>query len=177
MAEKETISVKADPKQLGALYSAFKTLSEEANGQLKSDVASISAWTAEGIKAAASNVAPQAYPKQASRVAQTVRHNKDRVPNVTIGGSKRLFSGGALAGEVLYGSEFGAVEWQATGQIGANRFGKYGGRRFPDRSPRMGQGNEGYWIYPTLRRMQPEITSRWFRAVEKVLGKWDDANG
>lgn len=177
MAERETISVKADPKQLGALYSAFKTLSEEANTSLKSDVASISAWTAQEIKNAAANVKAEAYPRQASKVSQTVRFQNDRIPNVTIGGSKRLFSGGALAGEVLYGSEFGAVDWLATGEKGANRFGKYGGRRFPDRSPRLGRGNEGYWIYPTLRDKQQEITARWTKAVEKVLGKWDDGNG
>ena len=174
MAEKETISIKADSKQLGGLYAAFKRLDQEANTTLKNDVSLISAWTAQEIKNAASNVDADKYPRQASKVAQSVRFNKDRVPNVTIGGSKRGFSGGAYTGEVLFGSEFGAVDWLATGSAGANRFGRYGGRRFPERSPRKGKGNEGYWIFPTLSDKQSEITQRWQRAVEKVLGKWSD---
>ncbi len=171
---RETISVKADPKQLGALYAAFKTLTVEANTQLKSDVASISAWTAQEIKSAAASLPADKYPRQASRVADSVRFNNDRIPNVTIGGSKKGFSGGAYTGEVLLGSEFGAEPWLVGGTAGANRFGKYGGRRFPDRSPRKGRGNEGYWIYPTLRAKQGEITQRWTAAVTKVLNKWDN---
>lgn len=176
MAERETISVKPDASQLKGLYAAFKRLSDEANGQLKDEVASISKWTADEIKQAAA-VAPY-MPKQAMRVAQTIRFNRDRVPNVTIGGSKRNFSGGAKAGEVLFGSEFGAEPYLARrvngSNKGANTFGKYGGKRFPPRSPDLRGGSEGYWIYPTLRRHQATITARWTRAVENVLGKWDN---
>ena len=172
MAERETISFKPDGKQLAGLYEAFKKLDEAANKQLKDDVSSISAWTGSLIKEAASRV-PQ-MPRQAERVAQTVKFNKDRVPNVTIGGAKKNFSGGASAGNVLFGSEFGAEEWLAGGTVGANRFGKYGGRRFPDRSPALGKGNAGWWIFPTLRENQSEITMRWTNAVEQVLNKWED---
>lgn len=174
MAEKETISIKPDSKELAGLYAAFKRLDQEANTTLKNDVSLISAWTAQEIKNATLSLSADKYPAQAQKVAQSVRFNKDRVPNVTVGGSKGGFSGGGLVGEVLFGSEFGAVEWLATGEVGANRFGRYGGRRFPDRSPRKGRGNEGYWIFPTLSAKQGEITQRWQNAVEKVLGKWSD---
>ncbi len=174
MAEKETITFKADPKDLKNLYAAFKTLTDEANNELKSQVTAISAWTATKIQAAASS-APY-MPKQASRVADTVRANKDKIPNVTIGGSKRNFSGGAAVGEVLFGSEFGAEPYLTKkkngSNLGANSFGKNKGRRFPPMSPPYNGGNEGYWIFPTLRREQATITSAWITAVDSVLNNW-----
>ncbi len=101
------------------------------------------------------------------KVAATIRANKDRIPNVTIGGSKGRFSGGAVSGQVLFGSEFG----------GPAPF-ENGGRRFPERSRPQGRGNEGYGIFITLKRIQPELTRRWKDAVSKrVIEKWDDNNG
>jgi hypothetical protein len=174
VAEKETITFKADPKDLQNLYAAFKRLTDEANNELKSQVTAISAWTATKIQAAASN-APY-MPKQASRVADTVRPNNHRIPNVTIGGSKLNFSGGAAVGEVLFGSEFGAEPYLTKkkngSNLGANSFGKNKGRRFPPMSPPYNGGNEGYWIFPTLRREQPAITSAWITAVDGVLNNW-----
>jgi hypothetical protein len=174
VAERETIRIAPDSSQLKGVYKAFKTLSDEANKQLKDDVAEISKWTAGEIKAAAA-MAPY-MPKQAARVAETVKFNRDRVPNVTIGGSKKNFSGGAKAVQVLFGSEFGAEPYLARrvngSNRGANTFGKYGGKRFPPRSPDFKNGSEGYWIYPTLRREQSTITARWRAAVDRVLGNW-----
>jgi hypothetical protein len=106
-------------------------------------------------------------PAQAQKVAATIRANKDRIPNVTIGGSKGRFSGGAVSGQVLFGSEFG----------GPAPF-ENGGRRFPDRSRPQGRGNEGYGIFITLKKIQPELTRRWKDAVSKrVIEKWDNNNG
>lgn len=176
MAERETISIKPDTKQLGSLYAAFKNLSDAANNELKDQVSAISQWTAGEVKQAASMT--KYMPAQASRVAETVRFSRDRVPNFTVGGSKKNFSGGAKAGEVLYGSEFGAVPYLSRrvngSNKGANSFGKNGGQRFPPRSPSMGGGSEGYWIYPTLREKQNEITARWTAAVDHIIRYWED---
>lgn len=174
MGEKETVTFKADPKDLKNLYAAFKTLTDEANNELKSQVTAISAWTAGKIQAAAAQ-APY-MPIQAQRVAESVRPNKDRIPNITIGGTKKNFSGGAAVGEVLFGSEFGAEPYLTKkkngSNLGANSFGKNKGRRFPPMSPPYNGGNEGYWIFPTLRREQENITSAWITAVESVLSNW-----
>ena len=165
MAEKQTIKVKMDiTPEIRALFEKLNEMDAESKGQLKERVKGIAGWVAEEIKTAAS-YAPM-Y-KQAQRVAQTTRANKDRVPSVTIGGSRVKFSGGAVSGDVLYGSEFGA---DPTSQAGAF---PNGGRRFPFRSPKRGQGNEGYWIYPTLRLAQPRITREWHAEVDSILDKWD----
>ena len=173
MAQTERITFKPDTKDLQYLFAAFKNLTDEANNELKTQVTAISAWTATKIQAAASR-APM--PAQASRVANSVKANKDRLPNVTIGGSKKTFSGGAAVGEVLFGSEFGAEPFLTKrkngSNLGANSFGKNKGRRFPPMSPPYNGGNEGYWIFPTLRREQPAITAAWTTAVEGVLNGW-----
>lgn len=184
MAERQTITVKPDPAQLRGLYAAFKKLEDEANNRLKDDVASISKWTAGEVKAAAKS-APY-MPRQAVLAAESIRFNRDRVPNFTIGGAKtapvsRKVTAKSPApkyGNLIYGSEFGAEQTLVIpvngSRRGANSFGKYGGKRFPKRSDKLGRGNVGYWIYPTLREKQSEITSRWINAVENVLEKWDD---
>lgn len=134
--QRETISIKPDSSQLKGLYAAFKRLDEDANKQLKDDVASISKWTAGEIQAAAKQ-APY-MPRQAVLVAESIKFNRDRVPNVTIGGSKKApvtrkvtaKSPAPKYGELLYGSEFGAVDYlkrRVNGSNkGANTFGKFG---------------------------------------------------
>lgn len=164
MAEKKTIRVQMDmTRELRALLQVLNEMDDESKNKLKEKSKDIAGWVAEDIKAAAS-YAPM-Y-KQAQRVAQTVRANKDRVPNITIGGSRVKFSGGAVSGDVLYGSEFGADPTSENGAF------PNGGRRFPYRSPQRGQGSEGYWIYPTLRLAQPRITREWHEAVDNVLDNW-----
>jgi len=164
MAEKQTISVKMDiTPEIRALLKTLNEMDKESKTDLKEKVKGIASWVAEDIKTAAS-YAPM-Y-KQAMRVAQTTRANKDRVPSITIGGSRVKFSGGAVSGDVLIGSEFGADPTSVNGQF------PNGGRRFPYRSPQRGRGSEGYWIYPTLRLAQPKITREWHEAVDNVLGNW-----
>jgi hypothetical protein len=145
------------------LLKVLNEMDKESKTDLKEKVKGIATWVAQDIKQAASNAPMSA---QAMKVAQTTRANKDRVPNITIGGSRIKFSGGAVSGDVLYGSEFGADPTSVNGQF------PNGGRRFPYRSPKQGQGNKGYWIYPTLRANQPKITREWHAAVDTVLNNW-----
>jgi hypothetical protein len=164
MAEKQTIKVRMDiTPEIRALLKALNEMDNESKNALKEKVKGIAGWVAEDIKRAAAT-APMS--KQATRVAQTTRANKDRVPSVTIGGSRVKFSGGAVSGDVLYGSEFGADPTSISGKF------PNGGRRFPYRSPDRGQGSQGYWIYPTLRANQPRITKEWHEAVDDVLNNW-----
>lgn len=164
MAEKQTIKVKMDiTPEIRELLKVLNLMDKESKNELKEKVKGIAGWVAEDIKRAAAS-APMAA--QAMKVAQTTRANKDRVPSVTIGGSRVKFSGGAVSGDILLGSEFGADPTSQTGAF------PNGGRRFPYRSPQKGQGNVGYWIYPTLRTNQPRITKEWHEAVDDVLSNW-----
>lgn len=164
MADKVTVKMIPDSRDLRGLYKAFREMDENAKKALKDDVTSISQWSAGEMQL---SYTLNPLPAQAQKVAATIRANKDRIPNVTIGGSKGRFSGGAVSGQVLFGSEFG----------GPAPF-KNGGRRFPERSRPQGRGNEGYGIFITLKRIQPELTRRWKDAVNRrVIEKWDDQIG
>lgn len=165
MADKQTIRVKMDMNQeLRDMLNDLKKMDNESQNQLKDEVSAISKWTAQGIIQKSYN-APM--PAQAAIVAQTVKANRDRVPNVTIGGARgRKASGGASAGELLVGNEFGAYPTSKNGAF------PNGGRRFPYRSEREGRGNAGYWIFPALREMQPEISKRWWNAADKIFRHW-----
>ena len=161
----DKITIKPDLSDYRGLLKAISQMDKDSQTVLKTDVASISAWTAQGMAYAAYG-APMA--RQAVIVASTIRANKDRVPNITIGGSKGRASGGANSGQLLFGNEFGSDR----NIKGSKGLFPNGGYRFPDRSPREGRGNAGYWIFPTLKAMQPEIRRRWFNAIEKVLDNW-----
>jgi hypothetical protein len=161
VAERSTVKIQPDSRDLRNLYKAFREMDEGSKKALKDDVTSISAWSATELQ---SSYTMNPYPAQAQKVAATIRANKDRIPNVTIGGSKGRFSGGAVSGQVLFGSEFGGPAPFANG-----------GRRFPERSDSQGRGNVGYGIFKRLKEIQPTLTARWKDAVERqVLKKWAD---
>lgn len=159
----------AAPNELRGLVLAIEKMDKQANKELKDEVKNISQWYAQEL-IQASYSAPM--PAQAAIVASSIKYNRDRIPNVTIGGTRgRKTRGtrnkpGVSAGVLLKGNEFGAYPTSAAGAF------PNGGRRFPYRSPQQGRGNAGYWIYPTLRRVQPELTRKWKTAVEKVLDNW-----
>jgi hypothetical protein len=135
-------------------------MDKESNNQLRNEVTAISMWSATQIQQAAFGYGVK-FNGQAARLSQTVRGNRDRIPNVTIGGSKLKFSGGAVSGMVVMGNEWGS----------SNGF-PNGGKRFPENLyPR------GNWIFPTLRDIQPEVTQRWKKAVTNVLDNWNKGSG
>ena len=163
MAERQTVKIQPDQSDLRNLYKAFRKMDDNSKLSLKDDVTSISQWSATELQ---SSYTMNPYPDQAQKVAATIRANKDRVPNVTIGGSKGRFSGGAVSGQVLFGSEFGGPAPFANG-----------GRRFPERSEPQGRGNIGYGIFKKLKEIQPTLTARWKEAVDKHVIKVWDQNG
>ena len=64
--------------------------------------------------------------------------------------------GGATTRDLWGGEEFGS-----------NKF-----KQFPIWSGSQGRGSRGWFIYPTLRRLQPEIIQRWETAFDQILKEW-----
>lgn len=158
---KATVKIEPDRRQLSSLYKAFREMDDGSKQSLKDEVTSISAWSAGELR---NSYTMNPYPAQAQKVAATIRANKDRIPNVTIGGSKGRFSGGAVSGNVLFGSEFGGPSPFANG-----------GTRFPERSAPEGRGNIGYGIFKKLKEIQPRLSAEWKDAVNRhVIKKWDE---
>jgi hypothetical protein len=157
---RSSIKLQPDVRQLKGLFAALKEMDKESNAQLRDDVSAISAWSATQIKRGAYDTGVL-FSGQSKRVSESVRHNRDRVPNVTIGGSKLKFSGGAVSGMIVMGNEWGSAATFPNG-----------GQRFP-----RGLYPKGNWIFPTLRAIQPEVTKRWKDAVTKVLSNWEKGAG
>jgi hypothetical protein len=137
---------------------ALNKLGKDANAAARKEVSKISQYAADKTASAGSNLGGR-Y----EILAQTPKVRRDRVPTVAYGGARRSpVSGGATYNQLLYGMEFGA---DASGR---NAW------RFPPRSPRLGSGNAGYWIYPTARRMQSDITRMWQDAIDAVMQEFGD---
>jgi len=155
MAVNEPISY--DRAELRSIIKAFKAMDDEAVDQAKRTSNALATFAADKIKATAygRTVASEAV----RRVAEGVRVSKtSKIGEFSYGFAGQRFSGGATTQILWPGLEFGS-----------NRF-----RQFPRRTPNRGRGNSGYFIYPTLRQIQPELVRQWEDAFSDILKKWDD---
>lgn len=145
-----------DRKELRAITSAFKAMSDEAVLQAKKESSALAEFAADKIKAAAAT--RQVSGVAASRIASGVRVSKSsRVGEFSYGFASQRFSGGATTRDLWAGMEFGS-----------NRF-----KQFPNRTPTFGRGNAGYFIYPTLRAIQPQLIQQWEEAFSKIVKEFD----
>jgi hypothetical protein len=153
--------IQIKPSDLRALLKTFSKMGKAANKDLRDASYAIARDVASELKASAAganSIGGNSF--QAQAVAQGIVPRKDRLALIRIGGNRQVASGGASVSDLLWGAEFGS-----------NRF-----RQFPQRSPREGRGNRGYFIFPTLKRLQPKIRKDWVKAVEKVADVWRAAN-
>lgn len=151
-----TDAISYDRRELRAITSAFKAMSEEAINQAKVASSALAEFAAGKIKDAA--VTRQVSGIAARRIADGVRISKSsKIGEFSYGFASQKFSGGATTKELWPGMEFGS-----------NRF-----KQFPNRTPTKGRGNAGYFIYPTLRQIQPELVTQWEEAFNKILKEYD----
>jgi hypothetical protein len=154
-AEKESIGVSFKFEGQKETLAAFKKLDKGASVAAKEEVMKIAELLAARIRAKAPT------DKRYQNLAVTVKAGRDRVPIIRIGGRQTpRVSGGGGPAQLVIGMEFGAE------QNGPN------GWRFPARTPKLGRGNAGYWIYPTAKANQDEIVQLWFAAMDKLIDEW-----
>ena len=145
-----------DRAELRSIVKAFKAMDDEAVDQAKRTSNALATFAADKIKATAygRTVASEAV----RRVAEGVRVSKtSKIGEFSYGFAGQRFSGGATTQILWPGLEFGS-----------NRF-----RQFPRRTPNKGRGNSGYFIYPTLRQIQPQLVRQWENAFSTILKEWD----
>jgi len=153
---KQTVSIKIDDADLRGLQRAIFRMQKAAKDDIKDDVLKIAQEAVPYFQRAAQT-------KRQLALRPTVKARKDVTPIIEFGGrSSAGVSGGASYSEMLFGTEFGASQG----------FLSNGGRSFPNRSPKEGRGNKGYWIFPTAKKIQPMISRRWYQSVDSVLDKW-----
>ena len=146
-----------DRRELRSIMAAFKAMDEESIDQAKRQSNALAQFAADQIKIAAGSRMVAATAVQ--RVADGVRVSKSsKIGEFSYGFASQRFSGGGTTQILWAGLEFGS-----------NRY-----RQFPRRTPTKGRGNSGYFIYPTLRKIQPELVRKWEDAFSEILKKWDD---
>ena len=149
----ETIAY--DKSDLRDIYKAFKLMDEQATEEARSQSAALAYFASEEIKQAASTRTKSG--KVAQRVADGVSISKSsKIGEFRYGFARQKFSGGATTQTLWGGVEFGS-----------NKF-----KQFPTYSGRQGRGSRGWFIYPTLRRIQPELIEKWETSFNRIIKEW-----
>jgi hypothetical protein len=152
----EAISYSYDRAELRSILKAFKAMDEQAIDEAKRESNALATYAANEIKVAA--LGREVAATAVQRVADGVRISKSsKVGEFSYGFASQRFSGGGTTQILWPGLEFGS-----------NRF-----KQFPRRTPTKGRGNSGYFIYPALRKIQPELIAKWEDAFSKIVKEWD----
>lgn len=145
-----------DKQELRSIIKAFKALDDAAVDAAKKESSALAEYAAEQIKKTAATRTVSGV--AARRIADGVSISKSsKVGEFSYGFARQKFSGGGTTLDLLYGMEFGS-----------NRF-----KQFPTRTPKKGNGNSGYFIYSTLRAIQPDLIKQWESAFDRILKEWD----
>lgn len=145
-----------DKKELRSVIGAFKAMDEQATDEAKKMGFELATYAANEIRK--TSLTRTVNPVAVQRIADGVRVSRtSKVGELSYGFAGQRFSGGGSTKQLWAGFEFGS-----------NRF-----KQFPNRTPKAsGRGNAGYFIYPTLRRIQPELIRQWTEAFDRILKKW-----
>ena len=144
-----------DKAELSKIFKALKNMDERAVEEAKKESAAISEFARSSIiDSAASRQFGQAVAVRIATGAKVKYSSK--IGEITYGFASQKFSGGGTTKQLWGGSEFGS-----------NKF-----KQFPIWSGREGRGSRGWFIYPTLRRIQPEILTRWNASFRDILKEW-----
>ena len=143
-----------DKSELSAVFKALKNMNEEATEAAKREAGTISEYVRSKVIDSAHSLNSRVV---AGRIAEGSKVKKSsKIGEITYGFASQKFSGGGTTKTLWGGSEFGS-----------NKF-----KQFPIWSGREGRGSRGWFIYPTLRKEQPAILTRWTSAFDKILKEW-----
>jgi hypothetical protein len=79
-----------------------------------------------------------------------------KIGELSFGFVSQKFSGGATTKDLWGGTEFGSNKY----------------KQFPVWSGTEGRGSKGWFIYPTLREIQPDLIAKWENAFDRILKEW-----
>jgi hypothetical protein len=161
----ERSTIVYDKKELRSILAAFKGMSEQAVEEAKKESAALAQFLGDKI-VQASYSAPN--PKVALRIAQGFRVKKSsKIGELSFGFASQRFSGGAT-------TQFNIGYRGGDGLLAGAEFGAKNYPQFPGRTARFGvRGNEGYFIYPTLRKNQSQLIQQWESAFARILKEYN----
>ena len=139
-------------KEIREVIRAFKAMDDVAVEEAKKVSGALADYALGKIKDAAGT--RTVATKVATRIADNGKVSKSsKVGEISLGFASQRFSGGGTTKSLWGGMEFGS-----------NRF-----KQFPRRTPSLGRGNAGYFIFPTLKAAQPHIIQEWQQAFSKII--------
>ena len=154
MASEEQIEA-YNRRELAKLAKAFTLMGDEAVAEARSAGSDFAKFALSEIQSAARSRTKGT--KAVVRIAEGARVSaSSKTGRIDLGFASQRFSGGGSTQSLWRGYEFGS-----------NRL-----RQFPNYSGRFGAGSRGWFIYPTLRKIQPELTKKWEEVANSIIKKW-----
>ena len=148
----DNVEIAYDKADLRRITSAFKAMDAEATDAAKRESSALAEFAQGKIQQKATSRG-----KAADRIASGSRVSKSsKIGELSFGFVSQKFSGGATTKDLWGGTEFGS-----------NKF-----KQFPVWSGTEGRGSKGWFIYPTLREIQPDIIAKWENAFDRILKEW-----
>jgi hypothetical protein len=150
-----TEGISYDKAELRAIMKSFKAMDDEALTQAKQATSELATFVQGKIKAAAASRTRNLVD---NRVADGSKVSKSsKVGEISFGFAGQKLSGGATTQQIWGGVEFGSNKY----------------KQFPVWSGREGRGSRGWFIYPTLRSVQPEIIKKWEESFSKIVKEYN----
>lgn len=149
----DKVEIAYDKADLRRITSAFKAMDSEATDAAKRESSALAAFAQGKIQQKAVTRG-----KAADRIASGSRVSKSsKIGELSFGFVSQKFSGGGTTQQLWGGNEFGS-----------NKF-----KQFPVWSGSgIRGGSKGWFIYPTLREIQPDIIAKWENAFDRILKEW-----
>ena len=143
----DNVEIAYDKADLRRITSAFKAMDGEATDAAKRESSALAEFAQGKIQQKAASRG-----KAAERIASGSRVSKSsKIGELSFGFVSQKFSGGGNTKDLWGGIEFGSIKF----------------KQFPKWS-----SSKGYFIYPTLREIQPDIIAKWENAFDRILKEW-----
>jgi hypothetical protein len=150
-----TEAISYDKNELRAILRSFKAMDDQATNQAKEATSQLATYVQSKIKAAASTRTRNLVD---NRVADGSKVSKSsKIGEISFGFAGQKLSGGATTQQIWGGVEFGSNKY----------------KQFPVWSGREGRGSRGWFIYPTLRSVQPDIIKKWEESFSKIIKEYN----
>ena len=149
----DNVEIAYDKADLRRITSAFKAMDSEATDAAKRESSALAEFAQGKIQQKAVSRG-----KAADRIASGSRVSKSsKIGELSFGFVSQKFSGGGTTKDLWGGTEFGS-----------NKF-----KQFPVWSGSgIRGGSKGWFIYPTLREIQPDLIAKWETAFDRILREW-----
>lgn len=151
----EETGIAYDKRELSQILKAFKAMDEEATKVAANTGYELSQWLFNEIRSAGLQRIVNAEAVRRIVTGGSVSKTS-KVGQISYGFARQRFSGGGTTRSLWPGFEFGS-----------KRF-----KQFPAYSGRYGRGGRGWFIYPTLRKNQPELVRKWEAKFDQIIREW-----